>query len=169
MMRSQALRRSALLLSGALLACGFSARPTASQEVQLADRVEPGDRIRLVAPPLFPQPEIGVFTSHDETLLYVDLLVTGADSVAIPLRNLSSLEVSTGRDHKTWTGLAIGAGVGLLAGALLTSAFCSDPDSSCDTHEAAPAVLIVAVPFAALGGIVGSMVQTERWVEVPFQ
>jgi hypothetical protein len=47
---------------------------------------------------------------------------------------------------------------------------CSDPDSgNCEIGETFTAVLIIAVPFAAVGGIVGNMIRPEQWEEVLLQ
>jgi len=134
----------------------------------LASRVEAGDRIRFFAPPLFPVRTVGVYASLDGHLLYVDSIITGAGSVAIPLGNVSQLEVSTGVKPKTLTGLVIGAAVGVVIGGLLVWAFTSDPDSgNSEFAEVVGATLIIAVPFAGLGAIIGSVVRPEGWEEVP--
>ena len=161
--------RVAAALAIALFAgSGVSARPAIAQEVPFENRIAEGERIRFVAPPLFPDSTIGVFASLDLHLMYVDSLFAGSDPVAIPLVNLSMLEVSRGRDPKTLTGLGIGAAVGVLAGILLTAAFCSDPDSgNCEFDETLLTTLIIAVPFAGLGAMIGSMARPERWEEIP--
>lgn len=151
-------------------AAGASDLPAESQETPLENRVEAGNRIRFFAPPLFPVRTVGVYASLDGHLMYVDSLITGAGSIAIPLGNVSQLEVSTGVKPKTLTGLAVGAAVGVVIGGLIVWAFTSDPDSgNTEFYEVMGATLIIAVPFAGLGAIVGSMIRPEGWEEVPIR
>ncbi len=145
-----------------------SALPADSQEAPLESRLEAGDRIRFFAPPLFPVRTVGIFASLDGHLLYVDSMMTGAGSIAIPLANVSQLEVSTGVKPKTLTGLLVGAAVGVVIGGMLVWAFTSDPDSgNTEFSEVVGATLIIAVPFAGLGAIIGSVIRPESWEEVP--
>jgi hypothetical protein len=158
------------LAIAALAVSGATAQRVYCQEVPFAGQVEEGDRVRFVAPPLFPDRSTGVLVSVDERLLHVDSLQAGYETVAIPLGNISLLEVSTGRKHKTWMGLGIGAVAGLAIGAGFVAMMCSDPDSgNCEIGETFTAVLIIAVPFAAVGGIVGNMIRPEQWEEVLLQ
>jgi hypothetical protein len=61
----------------------------------------------------------------------------------------------------TLTGLLIGASVGAAATGLFLAAFCSDPDTRCGTNEFARAVLIIALPPAAVGALIGSLIRTK--------
>jgi hypothetical protein len=65
------------------------------------------------------------------------------------------------RSH-TKTGLLIGGLIGVTATTVFLVAFCSDPDTSCGADEVGRAVLIIAVPCAAVGALVGSLVRTEE-------
>jgi hypothetical protein len=60
------------------------------------------------------------------------------------------------------TGLAIGAGVGLAAAAVLLSGFCSGGDDICSSGDKARLVFISVVPPAAVGALIGSLVRTHR-------
>lgn len=156
------------LAIAAVAVSGLTVRRAHCQEVPLAGQIEDGDRIRLVAPPLFPDRSTGILVSVDERLLHVDSLQAGYGTVAIPLGNISLLEVSTGRKHKTWMGLGIGAIAGVAIGAGFVALFCADPDSgNCEWDETLTTTLIIALPFAAVGGIVGNMIRPEQWEEVP--
>jgi len=61
----------------------------------------------------------------------------------------------------TWTGLLVGGLVGGAATAVFLAAFCGDPDTSCGADEVGRAVVIIAVPVAAAGALIGSLIRTE--------
>jgi hypothetical protein len=65
------------------------------------------------------------------------------------------------RSH-TGTGLLVGGLVGLAATGLFLVAFCSDADTSCGAGEVGRAVLVIAVPFAMVGALIGSLSSTEE-------
>jgi hypothetical protein len=71
------------------------------------------------------------------------------------------VEAPATRSH-TKTGLLIGGLVGVTATTLFLVAFCSDPDTACGADEIGRAVLFIAVPCAAVGALIGSLVRTER-------
>jgi hypothetical protein len=64
------------------------------------------------------------------------------------------------RSH-TGTGLLIGAGVGVAATTIFLIGFCDDPDTECGIDEVGRATLFIAVPTAALGALIGSLIRTE--------
>ena len=74
-------------------------------------------------------------------------------SVAIPQRSARS---------RTGTGLLIGALVGVAATTAFLVTFCSDPDTSCGADEIGRAAVLIAVPSAALGALIGSAVRTDE-------
>jgi hypothetical protein len=59
------------------------------------------------------------------------------------------------------TGLLIGGAVGAVATGVFLAAFCSDPDTQCGADEFGRAVLIIGVPPALLGALIGSLIRTE--------
>ena len=66
------------------------------------------------------------------------------------------------RKHShTWTGLLVGGLVGGAAAAVFLAAFCNDPDTECGADEVGRAVVIIAVPVAAAGALIGSLIRTE--------
>ena len=65
------------------------------------------------------------------------------------------------RSH-TGTGLLIGGLVGGVATALFLAGFCSDPDTQCGADEVGRAVLLIAVPAALVGTLIGSLIRTRR-------
>lgn len=168
--RSDTARGLAVRLALWLLLSGISASDAISQETSASLRLEAGDRIRLVAPPRFPEPSTGRLVAFDSEQLYVDSLAVGADTVSIPRAAISRLDVSAGREHKTWTGIGIGAAAGAVAGLALAAGFCSDPDSgNCESAAYLTGFIVGALPGALLGGVVGSNFKGERWEEVPLQ
>jgi hypothetical protein len=60
------------------------------------------------------------------------------------------------------TGLLIGGLVGSAATALFLAEFCGDSDTECGADEVGRAVVIIAVPVAAGGALIGSLVRTKR-------
>lgn len=64
------------------------------------------------------------------------------------------------RSH-TGTGLLIGGIVGAAASTVFLIGFCGDPDTSCGIDEVGRATLFIAVPCAAAGALIGSLVRTD--------
>jgi hypothetical protein len=60
------------------------------------------------------------------------------------------------------TGLLVGGLVGAAATTLFLIAFCSDPDTACGADEVGRAAIVIALPFAAAGALIGSLVRTEE-------
>jgi hypothetical protein len=70
-------------------------------------------------------------------------------------------EDSTSKTHShTLTGLLIGSAIGLAATGLFLAAFCGDPDTECGADEYGRAIVIIAVPAAAAGALIGSLIRT---------
>ena len=62
----------------------------------------------------------------------------------------------------TGTGLLIGGVVGAAATTVFPIGFCSDPDTSCGVDEVGRAAVIIGVPCAAAGALIGWLVQTDE-------
>ena len=69
--------------------------------------------------------------------------------------------VSSGRHSHTMTGLLVGSLVGAAAAGTFLAMFCSDSDTRCGADEVARAVVIIAVPSALVGAVIGSLVRTK--------
>jgi hypothetical protein len=70
--------------------------------------------------------------------------------------------VASSETHShTLTGLLIGSLVGAAATGLFLAAFCSDSDTQCGADEVGRAVLIIAVPPALVGAVIGSLIRTK--------
>jgi hypothetical protein len=64
------------------------------------------------------------------------------------------------RSH-TRTGLLVGGLIGAAATTVFLIGFCGDPDTKCEMDEVGRAVLFIAVPAAALGALIGSLIHTK--------
>jgi hypothetical protein len=60
------------------------------------------------------------------------------------------------------TGLLIGGLVGAAATAIFLVGFCDDPDTKCDADEVGRAVVLIALPTAAAGALIGALIRTKR-------
>jgi hypothetical protein len=68
--------------------------------------------------------------------------------------------IAAGRSRAT-TGLLIGAAIGAAATTVFLLGFCSDPDTTCQADEVARAALIIGVPFAAAGALIGALSRSD--------
>ncbi len=131
--------------------------------------VESGDRVRFVAPPEFPDRVTGEVTALEQGLLLIDRRSSQGAPVEVRVSELSSLEVSVDRKRQTVLGLGIGAGVGLTLGGLLAWAYCDGPDNLCEFEDVVLLTAVVAVPFSALGALLGHFTYKDVWQEVRVQ
>jgi hypothetical protein len=72
------------------------------------------------------------------------------------------MEASSESHSHTLTGLLIGSVVGAVATGVFLAAFCSDSDTQCGADEVGRAVLIIAVPPAVVGAVIGSLIRTKN-------
>jgi hypothetical protein len=91
-----------------------------------------------------------------------------ADRLAVPLADVTKLEVHRGKKPNVVAGALIGGGVGAALGIAL-AAGCDGPDI-CESGGA----YVIAVPAAAalgagLGALIGWLIKVDRWVEVPVE
>jgi hypothetical protein len=70
-------------------------------------------------------------------------------------------ESSSQTHSHTWTGLLIGSLVGAAATAVFLTAFCSGADTQCGADEVGRAVVIIAVPAAVAGALIGSVIRSR--------
>jgi hypothetical protein len=162
-------RVGACLAIGVLLACGVTVGSVEAQQTTQGKAIAPGDRIRFVAPPGYPEPVTGGVTSIEDGLLKVDRKSSRGGPVVVSIASLSTLEVSVDRKRQTVLGLGIGAGVGLTLGGLLAWAYCDGPDNLCEVEDVALLTAAVAVPFSALGALLGHFTYKDVWQEVRLQ
>jgi hypothetical protein len=55
----------------------------------------------------------------------------------------------------------VGGIIGVAATTVFLIGFCSDSDTKCELDEVGRAVLYIAVPAAAVGALIGSLIHTE--------
>lgn len=70
--------------------------------------------------------------------------------------------VASSETHShTLSGLLVGSLVGAVATGVFLAAFCSDADTQCGADEVGRAVVIIAVPPAVVGAVIGSLIRTK--------
>jgi hypothetical protein len=144
----------------AVVATLFAPSPLLAQSREL----EPGVRVRVTAPSFQLSPLIGSFQELDARLSRLTLL-TGGDEVEIPISAVRQLEVSQGTRSYAGLGAAIGLGAGLTYATTLV--ILGEGAMSGDLLYLG--YWIAGGTGALVGAIVGSLVETERWEEVPVE
>jgi len=121
--------------------------------------LQPGQRVRVTVPSLD-------LSKHQDTFQRVagDTLVLSSAGYALP--DVTRFDVYAGRKSHLW----LGAGIGLLAGAItgaVTWTSIGDcgfvDDSECRFYGS----LLFGGVGAVAGGVVGLLIKTDRWEEVP--
>ncbi len=123
--------------------------------------IKPGDRIRVYR---VAEPGVAVtgnFVARDETDLQVTTDSAGPP-LRIPLAEVSRLERSSGHHGHTLLGLGIGVGVGLGLG--VPAAASSQGDF---VEIGAGDVAVFTAVLGGAGALIGTLIRTESWVEVP--
>ena len=151
------MRRGFELLLLAVIAVGLLV-PLANLEGQL----QSGQRVRVTAP------DCGVDNqSLTFEALRSDTLVL--DTMNCPLVSVTRLQVHRGRRSNAakgaLIGLAIGGGGGALVGVIVYSGLRSAGVTSAE--GAALGALLLGPPSILAGVIIGALVKTDRWEEVP--
>ncbi len=147
------------LLLPAVLAVGLLV-PLASLEGQL----QSGQRVRVTAPDCGLDRQPATFQAFD-----ADTLVLGP--MKCPLVSETHLDVYQGRRANAGKGaligLAIGGGGGAVAGAIALSGSCLDSADGCPLAGAAIFALFFGPPSILTGAVIGALIKTDRWEEVP--
>ncbi len=132
--------------------------------------VEPGVRVRVTAPECELRGQAATFRA-----LRADTLVL--ETTECPLASVTRLDVSRGRKSHA----LLGATIGLAAGALGAVIYCKSADKTefydkgeCSTFFGNDNLtLAFAVIYGGLGGVagglVGYLIKTERWEEIPLE
>ena len=117
-----------------------------------------GQRVRVSTPS---GPSVtGRLVEQDGTRLVVS--DAKGSLTAIPVADVSRLEVSAGRKSKALLGAVIGAAVGLGVGLWAATTWCAE--SGCDNE--AGGVLVLGAGGAGLGALVGAAIKIEKWQPV---
>jgi hypothetical protein len=164
--------------------------PLSTLSSQQQSSIEPGARVRVkleCTESYTPPPTIMLRTicpTHTGTVtaLAADsiILETGAvrTRTAVPIASVTRLEVSQWRKSFGFGkgmlyGLLIGGGGGALVGALygtqedIECGLGDHLDGPCPELKALFGVVLAGVPGTVIGGVVGALVKTEGWEEVP--
>ena len=151
------MRHRLLISTAATLLCGSLAGPAAGEEA-----LKVGDHVRVTAPTFSPRRIEGIVARIDARTLTI---VSTADTASreLPRSDIATIEVARGTRSRWRTGALIGAGWGLGLGLLLSNPPSSATGFSVDGGALAAGV----VAGAAMGGLIGALLKTDRWIAVP--
>ncbi|SRR6266566_692982 len=127
------------------------------------DSVAPGDRVRLVAPPVSQERLIGTVLSRraDTLVLHVP---DAAAQVAVPLAAIERLEVSRGRHGHAFAGFAVGFLVGAAAEGV---AYANCQGLLCPHRDGAGLAVTTGLLLGLPGLVIGALIRSEDWERVP--
>jgi len=100
------------------------------------------------------------------TLDSLHLVQPPAPPATISLSDLVRLEVSRTKGHAA-TGALVGGGIGAALGLALGIATASDDFFDTDAGEVVAGTVLFAATGAGVGALIGLLVRTEEWEEVP--
>lgn len=178
-----------------LLVTGLAIVPPASGQVAGAgdsnaavrstrlSRLERGARVRVTAPSISLEREIGTLGAVQGDTLFLEAGRFGESPTAVPLSAVTRLEVSEGRKGNAGLGMRVGALAGFLAGVAVAASQiekrtcdleqegldCLGPDFDdlgSDLAAGLGMTMLGTVGGGALGAIVGSAFRTERWARL---
>ena len=144
------------------LICILVALPGPRVAGQEVPHVALGDRVRLSAPAIAPDPIVGTVISRGADTLTL-AVVDRETPLGVPLGGVQSLDVSRGKHSHALAGLGIGVGFGLILGAIegansQDNYLCSD-SGTCAAFG--------AVSWGLTGLLIGALVRSEQWERVP--
>lgn len=136
--------------------------------------VAPGDRVRVTARNIDPDPLVGTLVALGADTCVLEVK-SRAEPLALPLASVTKLEVSRERRSKAGIGATVGFIGGALAGAVIAIASldeeCGVLSPDCDLNEdlesIAPAAVLGGLAGIGVGVLVGSVLKVDRWEEVP--
>jgi hypothetical protein len=145
--------------------------PLASLSAQTQPPIERGARVRIIATDcrLYRQ------SAEFEALRGDELIVVTDSTVRCPLSSVGRLEVRSGQRGRTGFGAIIGGLAGVVTGSVIgghAAARCEeDRDPLSQSNWCGMLTLTGGLAGlaggAAIGAVVGSLMKTDRWVEVP--
>lgn len=131
---------------------------------QVPGPVRVGDRIRLTAPSLYEDRQVGVVERVDSLRLVLRIGENG-QLREFERGTLAEIELATGRRRNPLKGLGIGLGVGAVTGAII--GFAAGDSYLFSQEEAAGIMAIVGGGSGALVGLaIGSFVKSDVWTPV---
>ncbi len=151
--------RNALSLALILMAIAGSAHA----QTEDTQNVSVGDKVRVRARTLY-SPVVGAVTGLNTDTLHIRIRREAA-ALAIPLAEITRIEVSRGRRSNFLRGIALGGLVGAFAGASIGLATSQNSILS-PTEQAGALGAIGAGAGALIGGIIGAASSGDRWVVV---
>lgn len=138
--------------------------PTVSLGAQLAE-LQPGTKVRVQAPGAIAGRVTGLLLAR--TTDSITMTRPNAAPVSIPLRSLTSLEISRGKSR--WRGAGKGAlwGSGSMAVlfAIVPPSECRDREgrTACEDLGRGESMVIGAVGGAFWGAVIGALIGSEHW------
>lgn len=129
--------------------------------------LEPGQRVRVTAVDSGVRNRVGTLR-----VLKPDSIVL-EDGLMLPVASVTKLEVSRGQQSHAVQGAVIAGGIGVIIGSLggakncaESSGWTDDPVGDCLTVSILAATALGG-GGAVIGAVVGSLIKTDRWEEVP--
>lgn len=157
----------------ALMVVGLTVAPLATIAAQQASPVKAGDRVRIIAPNVSGSPFVGTVVALEADSLVVH---DSMDTWRLSLASVEQVDLSQGRKSHA----LLGAGIGLLVGggvafAVLytggSTGLC-DQSANQDAMDSGACIGLTAlggVAGAGLGAIIGGLIPTERWQDIPLE
>jgi len=133
--------------------------------------IDPGDRVRVTAPSLDLDKDVGTVASLVADTFVVEM-EDRADALDVPFSHVTRLEVHRGQKSRAGAGALIGAGAGAATGLTVALVSCAGDECHLDGSDVTGAVVLVlgagsALAGAGLGALIGTAIKTDRWQLVP--
>src|SRR6266571_2780907 len=153
-------------MRASLLFCILLLIPGLDLAAQGDSAVGPGDRVRLLAPPVSKDRLIGtvLLRGADTVVLQVP---DAAAHVAVPLAAIQQMEVSRGRRGHALAGFEVGFLLGAATGGVAYAAcqgfLCPDQKS---VGEGAAVAVVTGLFLGLPGVVIGALIRTADWERV---
>jgi hypothetical protein len=158
---------------GALMVIGLMVAPVATIAAQQAPPVKAGDRVRVIAPGVSGSPFVGAVVALEADSLVVH---DSMDTWRLSLASVEKVDLSQGRKSHALLGAGIGfvVGGGVAIAVLYTGGSTSlcDQSANQDAMNSGECIGLTALGGAAgagLGAIIGGLIRTERWQNIPLE
>ena len=160
------MRLKALVIS---LGLAFVAQDVAAQTASNSTiAVQPGTRVRVTSPTLVSPLVANFLEQRGDTLRFIEN-ERGRGVWSLGLSQIDRLETTAGETGRSKSamrkGALIGGAVGLATGILFAATF--DPSGDNRKYSRVQTGIVAGAAGAGFGFFIGSLVSTERWVNVP--